>query len=219
MDIEALIRRYPNLYHMAERGSWPSIQKLGLLSTTATMDLMKVQETARNKYERMHRPTKMTVAHPRHGRIVLRDQKPMSDVRLATCLQDGLQPGDWYALLNGKVFFWVTEARLHKLLNARAYRSEEHDVLTIDTGPLVRKYAARVLLTHMNTGNTFPMPHKRGLNTFKTIPAYPTKADGKTPLPEVVELVVENAVRDIAQYVLAVRRMCGSSVLSQIYAR
>jgi len=37
MLINDLIAKYPKLYHMAEDGSWPNIQKLGLLSTSALL--------------------------------------------------------------------------------------------------------------------------------------------------------------------------------------
>ena len=33
---------YPPLYHMAAEGSWPSIQRHGLLSTSALLDLYEV---------------------------------------------------------------------------------------------------------------------------------------------------------------------------------
>jgi len=48
-----------------------------------------------------------------------------------------------YETLNGKVFFWLTAERLTRLLSARAYRTNTHCVLTMETLPLVRKYAAR----------------------------------------------------------------------------
>lgn len=32
MNVVTLIARYPQLYHMAEQGTWPAIQKRGLLS-------------------------------------------------------------------------------------------------------------------------------------------------------------------------------------------
>ena len=217
MELDRLVERYPRIYHMAERDSWLSIRKFGLLSTTATMELLRVDARERNKYVKVHRPEKVVLRRSGVGSITLRDQKPMSDERLTWCLQDGLSPEDWYQILNEKVFFWAEKARLLRLLGARAYRSEEHDVLTIDAAPLVRKYVDKIRLAHMNTGNTFPYPAKRGRNTFKTIAEYATKRDGVTPCPEVVELVVEHSVPDIAAFVLSVDRMKGPNVLSKLY--
>ncbi|MEG9861289.1 MAG: hypothetical protein V6Z81_02105 [Parvularculales bacterium] len=38
-ELEELIENCPKLYHMAERGSWSSIEKQGLFSTSALLDL------------------------------------------------------------------------------------------------------------------------------------------------------------------------------------
>jgi hypothetical protein len=219
MKIETFVARYRLLYHMAERGSWGSIQKHGLLSSSAILDLLDIPTRDRHRYERIHRPEKTTLRDPKLGTFVLRDQKPMNDERLAWCLQDRLKPSDWYGILNSKIFFWVSEERLRIMLGARAYRDEEHDVLTIDTEPLIRAHHRNVRLTHMNTGNTFPYPANRGHNTFKTIEEYPTRRDGITPSPEVVELVVEGGITDIASYVLRVDQMKGPHIARSIYMR
>ena len=39
LEIDALCRTYPRLYHMATAGSWPSLRERGLLSTTALLEL------------------------------------------------------------------------------------------------------------------------------------------------------------------------------------
>lgn len=41
-DLGELLRDCPVLYHMAARGSWESIQRHGLLSTSALLDLFGV---------------------------------------------------------------------------------------------------------------------------------------------------------------------------------
>jgi hypothetical protein len=219
MKVEDLIRRYPRLFHMAERGTWESIKQHGLLSTTAILDLIGLETTRRLSYESAHRPDKSALTHHSYGTFILRDQKPMNDERLKWCLQDGLKPEDWYLLLNSKVFFWVSRSRLETLLGARAYRSIEHDVLTVESEPLIWAYEGSIRLAHINTGNTFPYPANRGLSTFKSIAEYPTKRDRVTPFPEVVELVVEKGVPDIAKYVLQVDRMHGATILQTIYKR
>src|SRR5205085_973051 len=111
---------------MAEPGSWPSICERGLFSTSALLDLFELIGPAREQYEQQHRPEKVTLDHRRHGTVVLRDQKPLSDRRLQACLEDGLTPARWYEMLNSKVFCWVARRRLLGLLGARAYRDDEH---------------------------------------------------------------------------------------------
>jgi hypothetical protein len=199
---------------MAERGTWGSIKARGLLSTSAILDLVGVAGAARASLENQHRAEKVTVGVGAQG-IVLRDQKPMAPERLKQGLSDGLIPSDWYRLLNAKVFLWACESRLVGLLKARHYRELEHDVLTIDTRSLVNAHAASIWLCPMNSGNTFPIPHRRGGSTFRRIPDYPTKKSGM-PTKEVVEVVVDYRVPDIAKHVVAVRRMRGDEVLQTL---
>src|SRR5260221_1026036 len=161
MDTELLIRTFPRLFHMADRDSWPSIQKHGLLSTTALLDLFQIDGAKRDALESAHRPECVPILHPKFGRAVIRDQKPMSDKGLLRCLR-GLTPKDWYRLLNRKVFFWLHEERLETLLNAEAYWDKGHCVLTVDTRKLVEQHLDRIVLSPMNSGCTRPMPFPRG---------------------------------------------------------
>lgn len=215
MNVSDLIERYPYLFHMAERDTWSSIKAKGLLSTTAALDLYQVNGGARQRLERGHRPQKVTVG-PAGDAIVLRDQIPMAPDRLEVALIDGTTPGEWYELLNGKVFMWAEEARLHRLLKARYYRHLEHDVLTIDAAKLMKVHAERVWLCPMNSGNTFPVPHRRGREIFQRIDKYPTRATSGRPQKEVVEVVVDYSIPDIADFVVEVRRMQGDQVLHDI---
>lgn len=215
MNVEKLIELYPRVYHMAERGAWNSIRAHGLMSTTAVLDHLKVQGDDRARFESEHRDQKMDVRAGHPSNIVLRDQKPMPEGRLIQALTDGTTPQQWYELINEKVFFWVEEERLHRLLGARDYRNLEHDVLTLNSSELVQAYADKIWLCHMNSGNTWPIPHRRGIEVFRRIPDYPVKTSGR-PAKAVVELVVDYAVPNIADYVLEVRRMRGSEVLGII---
>lgn len=215
MDVAALIDRYPRFYHMAEKNSWPSIKAHGLLSTSAALDHYQTQGALRVAIEEGHRPEKVAIG-ALGDQIVLRDQKPMEPSRLQGALIDGTTPSQWYKFLNGKVFMWAEEHRLFKLLNARHYKNLEHDVLTIDTAQLIANYRNAVWLCHMNSGNTFPIPHRRGMDTFKRISDFPTKKNPLIPAREVVEVVVDYSVPDIANYVIEVRRIKGSITLGHI---
>lgn len=215
MDLEKLIELYPRIYHMAERGAWDSIRTRGLMSTTAVLDHLAVADGERARYESEHRGQKMDVKSGAPSSIVLRDQKPMPEGRLITALTGGTTPRQWYELINGKVFFWAEEQRLHGLLGARDYRKLEHDVLTLDSSTFIPAYAESIWLCHMNSGNTWPMPHRRGTEIFCKIVDYPVTRTGN-PKKKVVELVVDYAVPNIADYVLEVRRMKGNEVLNVI---
>ena len=106
---------------MAECGSWPSIKRHGLLSTSALLDLFGGQRCGATSGIESHVALQesVTVEHPEHGVAVIRDQRPMPPKALELVL-DGMTPSEWYQLLNGKTFFWVCERDLKKLLNASA---------------------------------------------------------------------------------------------------
>jgi len=210
-ELAELIRDCPTLYHVAERGSWPSIRQHGLLSTSALLDLFGVQGPERDAIEGRRRPEGVRLGHPALGQAVIRDQAPMDDAGLRKCLLDGLSPEDWYRLLNRKVFLWLTRARLLRLLDARLNRGVEHDVLELDAAALVEAYRGSITLSPINSGATRPFPAPRGAATFLSIDAYPyAHWRSKRPKGErVVELAVDYGVPDIARFVRRVTTMQG----------
>jgi hypothetical protein len=90
---------------MAEAGSWASIQRHGLLSTSALLNLFGYNGQRREAIESRHRTMSIKVDHAVHGDATIRDQKPLNEVKLANCLTDELSPQDWYIILNTRVFF------------------------------------------------------------------------------------------------------------------
>ena len=219
MEVGTLVARYPRLWHMAEDGSWPSIQRYGLLSTSALLDLYQINGRERDAIESRHRPQSVEIQGQGSARAVVRDQKPMSDNGLSRCLQDGLSPEEWYRILNSKSFFWLTKQRLLTLLNARPYRELAHTVLSVDTASLVGAHEANVRLSPMNSGCTKPFPHPRGQNTFLPISEYPFDQRRNRGADAIVELAIEGGVPDIAQHVISVRRMRGTATIESILQR
>ena len=201
MDVAALIEKYPLVYHMATLGSWPSIQRHGLLSTSALLDLFDVEEDRREAIESRKRPESVVITHPQHGTATIRDQKPLHDSMLLRCLRGRVSVEDWHRLLNSRVFFWVDEKRLNDLRNARAYREQRQTVIFADTRQLVERYAPRVRLAHINTGATRSVSHFRDLETFKTIDEYDRR--------KVVELTIDRIVPDLAEFVVRVEEIGG----------
>lgn len=214
MDIELLVANHPRLYHNAERGSWESIRAHGLLSTSALLDQCSVSGEWRYRLEAQHRPELTHLSAGEQPGVVIRYQKPMDDTGLERALCGiGMAPSDWYHCLNRKVFFWASEQRLHRLLNARAYRRKEHDVLTIDTRSFLAARADRVLLCPINSGCTKPIAVPRDSDTFLPIKQYPWDCwrheRGRPRHDAVVEVCVEGGVLDVADHVLSVYRMRG----------
>ncbi len=210
-ELDELLRDCPTLYHMAEAGTWPSIRRHGLLSTSVLLDLYRVEGAERHALEARRRPEGVALRRPGLEGATVRDQKPMDDAGLARCLGGGMTPEDWYRLLNGKVFFWLTPARLMRLMEAVPYRGLSHDVLELDAASLVSACRDAVTLSPINSGATRPFPAPRGPDTFLPIASYPY-ADWRRRRPRgerVVELVVEHAVPDVARFVRRVTRRSG----------
>src|SRR5690349_5982401 len=119
---------------MAEAGTWESLRRNGLLSTSALLDLYGYTGEKREAIESQHRSKSITISCPRLPDAVVRDQCPMSDRRLRACLS-GATPEQWYTLLNHKVFFWTSEQRFVTLLNS--YADRQHLMLTVDAASLL----------------------------------------------------------------------------------
>lgn len=215
MESETFLLRYPRLFHMAEEGTWPSIRKHGLLSTTALLDLAGVTGPRRESIESCRRPESVTLEHPVLGSVLIRDNKPLREKFLVGCL-DELSPAEWYRELNRRVFFWTSEERLVRLLGARAYRLRPHVVITVDSASLLRQHSSRVRLAPLNTGSTlYPNAPRRGRATFRAMADQPERGKGSP----VVEVTVEHSVPDIQSCAVRVERRLAADVLDVIWQR
>ena len=211
MTEDELIRKYPVLYHMAARCSWSAIKEYGLLSTSALLDLYAIHGQRRDEIERQHRPESIPIQRDGLPGAVIRDQKPMSDTKLERCLPSHLRPSDWYALLNSKVFFWLTEERLHTMTGAAAYMDHEHEVLEVCTRSLVGAHRKMIWLCPINSGSTLFNPPYRDENTFARIADYQKNG--------VKELAVAYAVPDILNHVRKVIVKRCDKVIKVIWER
>jgi hypothetical protein len=171
---------YPRLYHLTHVENWQLICRLGLLSTTALLDLFGIDREARRAIESSNRRELVPIRNDTHGVAILRDQKPMDDRGLERALTDGISPEEWYRLVNRHVFFWVDRARVDRLLGARAYRGERHALRVARTRELLDRHAARTVLSPLNTGATKPMPHRRGRDCFVRSPRIHLPAGSKS---------------------------------------
>jgi len=218
-ELEELVEDCPTLYHMAKLGSWPSIRERGLLSTSALLDVYQVTGKERTSIEEERRSESVVLERESLPLAVVRDQLPMTDAGLLRCLPKTISPRDWYKILNQKTFFWLTKARLVRLLGAGTYRNEAHDVLEVSTQGLLDNYFDKIWFCPMNSGNTKPVPHPRGEKTFLRIPDYPysdwrpKRARGE----RVVEFAIDDGVLDISKYVTRVVEMHGKDELRTIF--
>jgi len=198
------------LYHLAQVENWPSIERNGLLSTHALLDLAGLSGIERKRIECQHRAERVVLP----DEIVISDQKPMPPTALRRCLYN-TTPEQWYALLNSKVFFWLDRERLSCL--RRVYRTLPQIVMSIDTERLLARHAERITLTPINTGNARRQPALRGPQTFvpytvwvesgwaSETEALHTRQRPRSHKP--AELTVAYAVPDIMDFVVDVQRL------------
>jgi len=213
-----LIRLYPELYHVAADGAWPSIERHGLLSTSALVTRWGVRQGApQAAILTKRRGESIELEHPDYGTAVIRHQKAIHESSLAAALED-LTPSEWYAMLNDRVFFFLQKRRLEELLAARSYRDDAHTVLTLDTRSLVNAHEDDIELTTVNTGFAQRFSAEpRGRDSFQSIEefAHPTRAHASTKVVDVAELAVYRGVRDIRDHVTRVERMRDGTVLER----
>lgn len=215
-----LVRLYPRLFHMAADGSWPSIERHGLLSTAELVDRWAIGPTdARSSLLAHRREESQVIEHPEYGIATIRDQKPMHEPSLVDALDD-MTVAEWYGVLNERVFFFLQPERLHGLLNARSYKGSVHTVITVDTASLLAAHESEIELCAFNSG--FAQPHskaRRGRQTFQAIADYPhrERVTAKTAGQlDVSELCVLGSVPDIRDHVVRVERMHQSRVLERL---
>lgn len=202
-----LANLYPRLYHMAEGDSWPGIQRHGLLCTEALLELFEQPPEKRHAILARQRSESFVITHRTHGRATIRDQKPLNRSKLEGCLQD-CSFRDWLNMLNSRVFFWLSEDRLQTLMCAREYCAKTHLVVILDTLRLSTDFQTSITLAAMNTGNTRPYAHPRGLSTFRRMADYPFKERLRRGLYyTVVELAVDGGVHNIIDYVIRAAEM------------
>lgn len=207
LTADYIAERYPRLYHMAEAGSWTSIERRGLLSTTALLDLFEIEGAEREAIEGARRGESIPIEHPVFGKAWIRDNKPINETVLRRTLV-GMTEEEWYRTLNGRVFFWLSTDRLERLRNAPPYRMRSHDILIVDTAKLLARHEDVVELAHLNTGAVHPSAnYPRGAGTFRCISDYPWSERLKVaPSEPIVELTVPYSVPDTGDLVLEVMR-------------
>jgi hypothetical protein len=197
-----LARYYPRIYHIADGSSWDGIQHHGLLCTEYLTKLFQVPTEKRDLILTQQRNAPVPIEHAIHGKAVIRDQKPLIRSKLEGCLIDCSFQA-WLQMLNSRVFFWLTRERLQTLMCAREYCADAHVVLQLNTLRLANDFQERITLTPMNTGNTRPFAHARGLSTFSRMADYPFEQRLRLGLYyTVVELAVEVGVPNIMDYVI-----------------
>jgi alkylated DNA nucleotide flippase Atl1 len=207
MRTSEFVMRYPRLFHMTSLDAWPGIERHGLRSVTALLDLLYVDPDQRRAIEKELRPETVIMSDADLGRFEIRDQKPLNVDKLQSCLTD-MAVSEWVELLNRKVFFWPTDQRVEDLLGALAYRGREHLVLVVNTESLLAVHESAVTLAPINTGSVLYDPPPRGRHTLLPIADYPFEEwrRRRGPRKAIAEVAVDYAVVDIVNHIVHVER-------------
>jgi hypothetical protein len=202
--VETQVNLPPLVYHLAEADNWASIQERGLLSAGRLLGTCGVPGF---RLDGSHRLSRTTLPNG----CVVRDQKRIPSAALEKCLV-ALTPGEWYAMLNMRVFFWLDRDRLDR--QRIACGPHPQVVMVVDVERLVARHHAGIELTPINTGNARRKPALRGRATFvpyrewlssgwsSEAAALNTKARPHNHRP--VELTVVDAVPDVMRLVTRV---------------
>lgn len=203
MNVEEFIARYPAVWHTADARNLDGIKLSGLLSTSSLLDLFEVSPAARVPIESQRRTESVQLDHEVHGQALIRDQKPLDEAALERSLTD-MSPRQWFEALNQKVYFWLDQVRLERMLNARPYASSPQVVLEIDTSKLVETHFDEMRFSPINSGAAFPAgPAPRGSRTFLSFADYPWDERAKThPKELAVECAVLHGVPDINEMII-----------------
>jgi hypothetical protein len=194
-------------FHLADVENWPLIQRDGLLSA----DALIVRAGLRGKRAEPFRAYRSESMQLPSG-VWIRDQRPMPPAALARCLDPDLDPNAWYALVNAKVFFWLSAERLDR--HRAACGARPQTILVIDLPALVARHGARACVTPFNVGNARRRPAPRGRRTFAPLQTWlatrwATEARPGTamrsPSHPPAELTVDHAVADLMDFVVDVR--------------
>lgn len=148
-----------HIFHLAEGENINSILEHGLMCTAKLLARHRLLDKERNDILRSHRSS-----HLRLEGMLIRDQVPMSPAALAPALDDGMEPGDWYALVNEHVFFWPDRKRLDRHLKACGSRPQY--LMVFDAAGLFDGLGDHVYVSPINSGNARRKPARRGRNTF-----------------------------------------------------
>lgn len=210
-----LVRLYPELYHVSADGSWPSIERHGLLTSAQVVERWDAS-THDRAILRERRSDSIPLVHPDFGTAVIRDHGPINAAALADALGETTAE-EWYRILNERVFFFLQRRRLDSLLGA--YANQVNTLITVDTASLVAAHESRVELCRINSG--FAQPHNkrpRSRASFQLIAEY-THPDRNVPSAtarDVAELTVLDGVPDLAAHVVRVERVFQGEVLEQL---
>jgi hypothetical protein len=183
MDASSFARHFPRLYHLTFASNLPGIRANGLLSTEALADRFTPEDKAA-ALDRRRRCIQQIEG------VTLRDQHAADESKMKSCLV-GVTIPEWLTLLNGKIFFFVSQQKVDVF--AKSYANYSNVLLEIDTAELLATHAEHASLCRINSGSFLYNPRPRGRASFIPLAAYTYKNKRDTP----AELAMDGPIPEI----------------------
>lgn len=171
MSPEEFARRVPRLYHVTDRPAWPLIARHGLLSTDGLVERFVSDPDLRVALRTKRRERPVPLYAGPDGAALLNDNIPLVLAQLARVLDDGLTPGEWLRILNGRVYFFPELSRASSFIEAGRRGGREKLLLTFDSLSVARAHLDRLFIAPINTGSAIRFPARRGHATFAPVAA------------------------------------------------
>lgn len=172
IDLKLFSGKKPYLYHLTGRVNLTSITAAAALWSASVLFERAHGAVAARDDVRRRRPGPTPERIVVDGRpIEIRDQHTISEIALPKCLEEGV-PGDYYELLNGRVFLWPSVERLRR--HYARYAAERPVLLRFRTDDLLA-LNPHVEFSRLNSGATRPNSYlggiapRRGRNTFQPV--------------------------------------------------
>ncbi|WP_263383117.1 DUF7002 family protein [Granulicella arctica] len=187
MDVATFTQQFPALYHLTFAQNIPGIERHGLQSPAALADLHDFTPEEREATL----TTRRRCIQDLHN-LSLRDQHTAPEARMKSCLVRITIP-DWLALLNSKIFFFLSQEKALRL--AEGYADYKSVLLEVDTAALLASHAPHATLCKLSSGDFLHNPRPRGRDSFIPVADYAYKKSRDTP----AELTIDVPIPHILQ--------------------
>jgi hypothetical protein len=169
MDKQEFTKKKAYLYHLTDKDNLANILKTKqILSTESIINLTSWDEEQKDNFLSKRRKVH-EVINTSTTNFKIRDQKPISLTNLVKCLSKGITTGEFFKLLNMRVFFWPTIKRLES--HYKRYAGENPIIIKVETSEIF-KINSNPEFCRLNSGATRSNSHlngappERGIDTF-----------------------------------------------------
>jgi hypothetical protein len=169
MDLDALVAKFPRIWHATFLGGWDGIQRSGLRSSTDLLtDAGRSDEGSVMRSDPVH-------LHYAGGGVVLRNQVP--NRKDPGPYLDGITVAEWWELLNSRSYFFADQVALDRLVDSYAKQGIGQEVITFQTRRLLSPVAEHIEVSTVNAG-VFPRATgpSRGRSTFQPLSEFSGEA-------------------------------------------